>query len=261
MLLRVVSDLHLEFTPLDLPSLPSDVDTTLVLAGDIGNFTVNGNVTMTHFKKWASQFKHVVYVLGNHDYYHDDLQSATINAKDMLSDLDNVHILDKHAVEIDDVCFIGATLWTDFKNGDNGSMNFCEYAMADYKYINNSGMRVTPQDTLREHQHAKFFIFDRIKQATAKGLKPVVVTHHLPSYQSVHPFYAGSELNCAFASNLDADIEFCDALLWIHGHTHYCFDYKIANTRIFCNPRGYVIGNRIENANFNPTATIDLGDA
>jgi Icc-related predicted phosphoesterase len=27
--------------------------------------------------------------------------------------------------------------------------------------------------------------------------------------------------------------------LWIHGHTHETFDYRIGKTRIICNPRGY----------------------
>jgi hypothetical protein len=28
--------------------------------------------------------------------------------------------------------------------------------------------------------------------------------------------------------------------LWIHGHTHTAFDYTVGNTRVVCNPRGYV---------------------
>jgi hypothetical protein len=28
--------------------------------------------------------------------------------------------------------------------------------------------------------------------------------------------------------------------LWTHGHTHETFDYVIGETRIFCNPRGYI---------------------
>jgi hypothetical protein len=28
--------------------------------------------------------------------------------------------------------------------------------------------------------------------------------------------------------------------LWTHGHTHEPFDYMIGDTRIVCNPRGYI---------------------
>lgn len=260
MLLRIVSDLHLEFSPLDLPVLATDKDTILILAGDIGNVGRDEATTVAHISKWANQFKNVIYVLGNHDFYYSDFRTTVLDVKASLESFSNVVVLDKETFELDNVCFIGATLWTDFKNGDATSMNFCQYAMADYKYINKEDGRVTPQDTLREHQHAKMVIFEKAKQAVDGGKKAVVITHHLPSYRSVHPFYAGSELNCAFATNLDNDIEHSDIALWIHGHTHYCFDYHIDSTRIFCNPRGYVVGNRIENHNFNPNAIIDLGE-
>ena len=28
-------------------------------------------------------------------------------------------------------------------------------------------------------------------------------------------------------------------LLWIHGHTHDVFDYRVQGARVVCNPRGY----------------------
>ena len=28
--------------------------------------------------------------------------------------------------------------------------------------------------------------------------------------------------------------------LWTHGHTHEDFDYMVGETRIVCNPRGYI---------------------
>jgi hypothetical protein len=28
--------------------------------------------------------------------------------------------------------------------------------------------------------------------------------------------------------------------LWTHGHTHELFDYMIGDTRVVCNPRGYI---------------------
>jgi hypothetical protein len=29
-------------------------------------------------------------------------------------------------------------------------------------------------------------------------------------------------------------------VLWVHGHTHQPFDYRVRSCRIVCNPRGYV---------------------
>jgi hypothetical protein len=31
-----------------------------------------------------------------------------------------------------------------------------------------------------------------------------------------------------------------EIVLWTHGHTHELFDYTIGDTRIVCNPRGYI---------------------
>jgi len=28
--------------------------------------------------------------------------------------------------------------------------------------------------------------------------------------------------------------------LWVHGHTHDPYDYVIGETRVVCNPRGYI---------------------
>ena len=69
--------------------------------------------------------------------------------------------------------------------------------------------------------------------------KTVVVTHHAPSSQSVHPRYARDLLTPAFASNLEKLMDGDRAALWIHGHMHESFDYEIYDTRVVCNPRGY----------------------
>lgn len=261
MLIRYVSDLHLEFSAVDLPQLPNDSESTLILAGDIGNFTSHVGVTLQHLNKWSQQFKYIIYVFGNHDLYHTSVGSET-DAKALIAQdgLSNVFLLNKETVTIDNVSFIGATLWTDYNKSDRKSMNNAQYAMADYRYINkeSSSDKIDPLYILKVHDHHKFFIFDEAKKAHENGYLPVVITHHLPSYSSVHPFYAGSDLNSAFASDLDNEIIHSDIHTWFHGHTHHCFDYKLGETHIRCNPRGYVIGKRIENANFNPILTVTI---
>lgn len=67
----------------------------------------------------------------------------------------------------------------------------------------------------------------------------VVVTHRLPSYRSVAPQFAGSLLNCYFVNDVESEMIACGPKMWIHGHTHTCFDYFIAGTRVVCNPQGY----------------------
>jgi hypothetical protein len=46
--------------------------------------------------------------------------------------------------------------------------------------------------------------------------------------------------------------------LWVHGHTHDSFDYRVAGTRVVCNPRGYARDGVNENPHFDPGFTVDL---
>ncbi|MDH4313123.1 MAG: hypothetical protein OEW57_15985, partial [Gammaproteobacteria bacterium] len=60
----------------------------------------------------------------------------------------------------------------------------------------------------------------------------------------------------SLGSDYDALIEDCGPALWIHGHVHESFDYRIGRTAIACNPRGYLRCG--ENARFDPTRSVKL---
>ncbi|WP_210336812.1 metallophosphoesterase family protein [Aquamicrobium zhengzhouense] len=42
--------------------------------------------------------------------------------------------------------------------------------------------------------------------------------------------------------------------LWVHGHVHDTFDYRVGSTRVVANPKGY----RNENPLFDPAMVIDV---
>jgi predicted phosphodiesterase len=65
MRIHILSDLHLEFGPIDLPPTPADL---VILAGDI-HLKLNGVRWIRH------QFPDtpVIYLAGNHEYYGDKL--------------------------------------------------------------------------------------------------------------------------------------------------------------------------------------------
>ena len=86
----------------------------------------------------------------------------------------------------------------------------------------------------------------------------VVVTHHAPSPHSIHPRFAGSPINAAFVSDAQALVEGSGARLWVHGHTHDSFDYRLHSTRVLCNPRGYAKDGQVENARFNPHLVVEV---
>ncbi len=106
MRLWILSDLHLEFGPVELPRVEADV---VVLAGDVHK----GRRGLA----WARErfaATPVVYVLGNHEYYGEALPRLREKLEGEAAG-SSVHLLENRAVEIGGVTFLGCTLWTDFE--------------------------------------------------------------------------------------------------------------------------------------------------
>ena len=100
--------------------------------------------------------------------------------------------------------------------------------------------RFSPEDAVVEHRKALDYINAVVSERAND--KFVVVGHHCPSKKSIHPKYAHDTImNGGFASDLDDFIAYRPQIkLWTHGHTHEQFDYMISETRVVCNPRGYI---------------------
>jgi Icc-related predicted phosphoesterase len=102
--------------------------------------------------------------------------------------------------------------------------------------------RWSPEESAADH--AK--LLDYIKIATAdyggKVRKFVVVTHHAPSPLSIAEFYKNDRLmNGAFHSDLtDFILDRPQIALWCHGHMHNNSNYWVGESRVVCNPRGYI---------------------
>lgn len=152
----------------------------------------------------------------------------------------NVHFLNGCSVVIDDVAFIGATLWTDVDKENPISSFAVEKRLKDYHIIRTIGDRpLRVKDTVETHNQHKSFIFDEISVLRPLVRKTVVVSHHAPSGMSVHPRFRGNALNAGFYSEMSDEIHSKGPDVWFHGHTHDTFQYKLGNTTVACNPRGY----------------------
>ena len=78
-----------------------------------------------------------------------------------------------------------------------------------------------------------------------------------PSMQSVTGPYAHELISAAYASRLDELAGKAD--LWVHGHMHDAFDYRIGKCRVVTNPCGYIRRDgSAENENFNPDLVIEV---
>lgn len=229
MKLHLLNDLHLEFCPFEPPPTAADV---VLLAGDIAEGFAGLDWAMAHFTV------PVLYVPGNHEYYHADLM--LIDAMRAHVAGSQVSVLDGDAVVIDGVRFLGTTLWTDFDlfGADQRAtaMRLATPVVADFRLITNAGRPFDAPTSRVLHAAAHAWLATALDQPFAGPT--VVITHHAPQRGSLAPMYADDPVSAAFVSNLDHLMG--KAALWVHGHTHTAFDYTVAGTRVVCNPRGYV---------------------
>ena len=258
MKINVISDLHLDFSDLTLPG--GDV---LVLSGDVcearhlkKDMYNKDMVLLEHerkdqrpdryyrfFEEECSKYREVVMVMGNHEHYGFQYQKTYAHIASQLPD--NVTLLENQTHTIDDVTFVGCTLWTDMNKADPLTMFHMKSAMNDYRQVTmfnevkNVYHRLDPEKTVEDHYRSRDYIRTVVEENPLN--KYVVVTHHAPSKASIKPQYAGDTLmNGAYSSDLsDLILSHPQIKLWTHGHTHDVFDYMIGSTRVVCNPRGY----------------------
>ena len=272
MKIAVASDIHLEFGDIDITN-DGQAD-VLILSGDIcvaadldmrdrrqtelGFARRRSEMFHEFFERCAANFPHVIYIMGNHEYYHSDFATALDDVRKRLAHLPNLYILEREIKVIDDVTFIGGTLWTDMNNSDPLTLYHMRTMMNDFRVIQNSDIPVhfrtqegefktrtakfSPEDAVTEHVKMKEYIQVVTAMLGKNTNKYVVVGHHAPSRRSTHAMYAHDTImNGGYSSDMDQFIEDRPQIkLWTHGHTHHVFDYMIGETRVVCNPRGYI---------------------
>lgn len=291
MKIAIASDVHLEFGDLDIVN--TDQAQVLILSGDIcvardlaqrDPYNIMGaeyrsNRFHDFFQRCSDQFEHVIYVAGNHEHYNGDFATTIPDIKSKLAYLTNLSVLDKEVKVIDNVTFVGGTLWTDMNRQDSTTLYHMTKMMNDFVCVQNSnrvvnyrtrvpvdkpvGMtdqewldspmegrtrqefktrtaKFSPEDAVEDH--FKFLDYLKVVLEGQLDRKFVVVGHHAPSRLSTHERYRNDDImNGGYSSSLDEFIETRPQIrLWTHGHTHYPFDYHIGQTRVVCNPRGYI---------------------
>jgi len=249
MKLHILSDLHMEIMPFNMQVLDVDV---IVLAGDIAE-GLNG-------LQWAANYlnatdAHIIYVAGNHEFYHLELNQTRQKMRDFCVQYDRLHYLENDELIIGNVRFLGATLWTNFDIPDPEQrrtiLRMSELSLTDFRLIQLGKNRLTVKDIIGFHQASTQFLDSKLNESFAG--KTIIVSHHAPAPRSVAPVYQKTFLNPYFASKLDQLLGRSD--LWIHGHTHVNHDYQVGKTRVLCNPRGRPFS---ETSSENPTFNAGL---
>jgi Icc-related predicted phosphoesterase len=262
MKIALASDVHLEFGDLEFTNEGADV---LILAGDImiaqylydhttdsiqrsidlGNKLGDRQKEAIKYRGFleraSTQFKHVIMIAGNHEFYHGRWYQALETMKLECNQFKNIYFSEDQVKEIDDVMFVGATLWTDMNNNDWHTKYQVKQGMSDFRIIKNDKNNyhsLHPDDVIVRHNKSLEFIKNTVANTSKKI---VVITHHAPSDLSVAECYKDQRLmNGAYRTNLEDFVMNSNINLWCHGHTHFPFDYMLGNTRVVCNPRGYI---------------------
>ena len=277
MRIAVISDLHLDFAQLPETSIDADV---LVVAGDVALLT---RAIPWVAENFGRQVPHIIYVPGNHEFYRGGPKSGEANTyyEDQMSrgrelaallSLDyGIHLLQNDAVIIDDVRFVGGTMWSDWSLLPAGwsrrmAMMMSQRGWVDRGYVSernyhndfreirfgggSSRDRLTPSQMI--DLHLQSFDFFQRTLATPHDGETVCITHTAPASsvreRGAHSWLYGS-------TDIEGLMQGPTApALWIHGHVHESLDYSIGGTRVICNPRGYPG----ENPAFDQALTVDV---
>lgn len=256
----LASDLHLEFGMIDLHN-EEDAD-MLILAGDI--FVTKRLLDSRDNKQYlefienvSSRFDKVIYIMGNHEHYHGDFALSESRIREVMSSFTNIHFLHNQHVDLCGYRFYGGTMWTDCNKSNPITMMAMRGKMNDYVLVENSEYmirrkdsggntyykpgKLLPEETAIEHSIYVRNLTEVLNDT--EDMPMIVISHHLPSYQSVPPeYYSDTEGNYAYVADMTSLIMDNDKKIkyWIHGHTHDACDYMIGDTRVLCNPRGYI---------------------
>jgi len=248
MKIHIVSDLHVEGRAYNPEPVDCDV---VVLAGDI-----HYGCSVKDWVKETYPNKHIIHVAGNHEYYRGVIEDVD---KELDEHDEYFNSLQGGVRIIDNVAFVGATLWTNMDVYNPTTLLEAQRCMTDYRLIQLcEGHRLLPTDTIAIHDQHLQTIKDcvRMVRSFTDKYKIVIVTHHAPSFKSVNERFKGNALNGAFVSDLEDDILFMNPHLWIHGHCHDAVDYVVGDTRVICNPRGYRSEDGVNG--FNPGLVVEV---
>ena len=245
MKLQILSDLHIDSYARqshptgNIPKTDADI---ILVAGD----TSNSDSGMLWLQEQAiSLGVPIITIAGNHEYFNEDILhfDKKLATWDNYSDDSNqgVRVLQCQHIDIGDVRILGCTLWTDYQyQANEGTMDVVKRFMRDYKEIYAGSGLFSPELSMQLHAEQRQWLKQALITAEQLGKKTVVMSHHSISPLSVSEKYATLPSNAAFITDLSAWMaESWAPTLWVHGHTHEAFDYRINNTRVVVNPRAY----------------------
>ncbi len=236
MKIQYTSDLHLEFPAnekflLANPLIP--VGEILILAGDIVPFRFIERFSW-FFDSISENFKTVYWIAGNHEYYGEDASEK--EGEFHIAIRENVFLVNNFSLVLENTKLIFSTLWTRISPQQ---AYFIKNGLNDFFQIRYGEKLLTVENFNAFFEENLKFIQREVSENTSK--KCIVVTHHVPTYQHYPQEYLNSNINEAFAVDLDSFILDSKIDTWIYGHHHRNVPpFQIGQTTLVTNQLGYV---------------------
>ncbi len=223
-----MSDLHFEHQPdygeAFLQGLDRGEADALVLAGDILSLKLPRRA-IDSFRRFVEVYGEVLYVPGNHEYYKTSPADGAALLEELQAAVPGLTVLEAGKVaELQGRRFLGGTMWFARHPRDN----LFRVALSDFRLIEG----FTPWVWEENRRFIEF-----LRTSLREG--DIVITHHLPSEQSTPPLFVGTPLSMFFVSDQEALIAERKPALWMHGHTHVRCSYRLGETEVRANPKGY----------------------
>ncbi len=212
MRIKLVSDLHLERNDLRksyvkaLPYVDNQI-TVCVLAGDIGELNSPGYPELLIDAR--SKYNHVLLVAGNHEMRGHDITEMHRYLDKLCKETGCVY-LNKSSIVIDDIEFVGATLWVHVNDdmiieaSDHFLREFNSTTI-DHRILNVSELNKMNHDDIE-------YISSRIDNS----LNTIIITHYPPSRFMCSISNKKTQFYCN-----DLDVLAAKTLAWFSGHIHF----------------------------------------
>lgn len=229
---RIVSDLHLD--------LRNDADRVaaalaanqphadcLVLAGDVAESRWKG--LRPFLNDMQAAYQHLVYVPGNHEYYHSVMERTEALLRTMPG------YMNCHERVINGVRVVGCTLWADMDIARARPMCYNDFfSISTQPLAGDPAEAWTPRHMRAMHQLHTGWLRKMLQRGPA-----LVVTHHAPVMGDSSPAaYRNSPGETFFASSVGDELGGL-TLGWAFGHTHHAATLVRDGYTLWTNALGY----------------------
>ena len=227
---------------------PLDINITrnkiFILAGGIGSPQMNSYYSF--IQDLSTRFSRVILIPGKHEYYNpndhniftiDQIDTAiktTLPSQTRSYPIHNVHFLNCNNIQIKDINYIGATLWSSFLPSHEEEMRKKEYKRI-YINQNNTPTLLTPHASTKLHYDHIDFIRKSIKTNT----KNIIITYH-PPIPELYPtnYSIADKPEHVIHNDMKQHMKFTNINMWICGNANFPMKYvhPTSNTMFVANP-------------------------